>query len=155
MTATTTTTTTTKSPTHCGEEPKSFHPAWQPIVLTLQQLLWYNQKPHEEGTLEIESSRQQLVPMEQVTKEGLSADYYNALVCPLMQYRDFEEGIEGASAWIKQHSVQRYTERFPPAQYSSLGKIAGNYLAARRPMPTSSPWERTWCGIGQAPRRFQ
>jgi len=60
------------------------------------------------------------LPMEQITDQGVSGDYYNALLCPLMQYRDFREGIEGASAQIRERPIQRYADRYPPSEYNGV-----------------------------------
>jgi len=63
---------------------------------------------------------QYLRPVEQVTREGLSGDYYNALIVPIMRYRDFGLGVEGAAQYIREYPISRYTERFPPDQYEGV-----------------------------------
>jgi hypothetical protein len=59
-------------------------------------------------------------PMVQVTPQGVSGDYYNELIVPLMMYRDFHEGINGVIAEIQDKAVRRYTERFPPAEFEGV-----------------------------------
>jgi len=61
-----------------------------------------------------------LAPMVQVTSQGVSGDYYNELLVPLMNYRDFRRGVEGAIAAIQETPVRRYTQRFPPTQYEGV-----------------------------------
>ena len=59
-------------------------------------------------------------PMEQVTPQGVSGDYVNELMGPLMEYRDLRAGIDGVIAQIRANAVRRYTERFPPAEFEGV-----------------------------------
>ena len=63
---------------------------------------------------------QKLKPIAQLTREGVSGDYYNAFMVPIMKYRDFGLGVEGAAEYIREHPIERYTERFPPDQYEAV-----------------------------------
>ena len=60
------------------------------------------------------------LPIEQIRKQGVSVDYYNALIGALARYRDWREGINGAIKSINSSPIKKYTERFPLSEYHEV-----------------------------------
>ncbi len=67
----------------------------------------------------------------QITGTGISGDYYNELIVPIMHYRDWNEGVDGAIRQIRERPIRLYTQRFSPDTYADVITEQNRDLVAR------------------------